>query len=123
MDVWQVKIFLQKTWSSVSRFSLYKFILQTLDDIEISTLNVPCLRSQIGLVPQEPVLFNRSVAENIAYGDNSRQVSMTEIIEAATEANIHHFISALPQVKEPMLFNNQSIVDLISWFPFFPQGI
>ena len=39
-----------------------------------------------------------SIAENIAYGDNSRLVPMDEIIEAAKKANIHSFIVNLPQV-------------------------
>ncbi|XP_016941168.4 multidrug resistance protein homolog 49 isoform X1 [Drosophila suzukii] len=56
------------------------------------------LRSKLGLVSQEPVLFDRTIAENIAYGNNFRDdVSMQEIIEAAKKSNIHNFISALPQ--------------------------
>ncbi|XP_033100770.1 ATP-dependent translocase ABCB1-like isoform X2 [Anneissia japonica] len=70
------------------------------DNFEIKALNVKWLRSQIGLVSQEPVLFDLSIAENIAYGDNSRQVSMEEIIEAAKDANIHDFITSLPEGYE-----------------------
>ncbi|XP_073848261.1 multi drug resistance 49 isoform X1 [Musca autumnalis] len=56
------------------------------------------LRSKMGLVSQEPVLFDRSIAENIAYGDNFREdIPMAEIIEAAKKANIHNFITSLPQ--------------------------
>ena len=44
------------------------------------------------------MLFDRSIAENIAYGDNTRVVNMDEIIEAARGANIHNFISELPDV-------------------------
>ncbi|GAB0100059.1 multidrug resistance protein 1-like [Sergentomyia squamirostris] len=55
------------------------------------------LRSHLGLVSQEPVLFDRTIAENIAYGDNSREVSMEEIITAAQEARIHsEFVTKLP---------------------------
>ncbi|GAB0100061.1 multidrug resistance protein 1-like [Sergentomyia squamirostris] len=55
------------------------------------------LRSHLGLVSQEPVLFDRTIAENIAYGDNSREVSMEEIITAAKEARIHsEFVTKLP---------------------------
>ena len=48
---------------------------------------------------QEPILFDMTIAENIAYGDNSRNdIPMEEIIEAAKKANIHEFISKkLPQ--------------------------
>lgn len=57
------------------------------------------LRSQMGIVSQEPVLFDRTIADNIAYGDTSREVEMQEIIEAAKNANIHNFITSLPQVR------------------------
>ncbi|XP_042911163.2 ATP-dependent translocase ABCB1 [Parasteatoda tepidariorum] len=67
------------------------------DGENVSDLQVANLRSHIGLVSQEPVLFSYSIAENIAYGDNSRTVEMQEIIEAARQANIHNFISSLPQ--------------------------
>jgi ABC-type transport system involved in Fe-S cluster assembly fused permease/ATPase subunit len=52
----------------------------------------------VGIVSQELTLFNASIAENLAYGDLSRQVTMEEIIEAAKHANIHDFIQNLPQV-------------------------
>ncbi|XP_055885819.1 ATP-dependent translocase ABCB1-like [Biomphalaria glabrata] len=67
-----------------------------LDKYDIKDLNVQWLRSQIGLVSQEPTLFDMSVAENIAYGDNSKTVSMEEIITAARKANVHSFITSLP---------------------------
>ena len=57
------------------------------------------LRAQMGIVSQEPVLFDRTIAENIAYGDNSREVPMEEIVAAAEKANIHDFISSLPLVR------------------------
>ncbi|KAK3746942.1 hypothetical protein RRG08_030352 [Elysia crispata] len=63
---------------------------------DMRSLNLQWLRQQIGIVSQEPVLFDRSIAENIAYGDNTRVVGMEEIIEAAKGANIHNFISELP---------------------------
>ena len=53
----------------------------------------------MGLVSQEPVLFDLTIRENIAYGDNSREVTMDEVIAAARQANIHHFIENLPLVK------------------------
>lgn len=55
------------------------------------------LRSKMGLVSQEPVLFDRTIAENIAYGNNFREdIPMAEIIEAAKKSNIHDFIVSLP---------------------------
>jgi ABC-type multidrug transport system fused ATPase/permease subunit len=67
-----------------------------LDGADITSLNVAWLRTQMGIVSQEPVLFDYSIRENIAYGDNSREVPMHEIIEAAKQANIHSFIESLP---------------------------
>uniref|UniRef100_A0A3P8Q775 ATP-binding cassette, sub-family B (MDR/TAP), member 4 n=1 Tax=Astatotilapia calliptera TaxID=8154 RepID=A0A3P8Q775_ASTCA len=67
-----------------------------LDKSDAKNLNIHWLRSQIGIVSQEPVLFDCSLAENIAYGDNSRKVSMDEIEAAAKAANIHNFIEGLP---------------------------
>ncbi|XP_073486150.1 ATP-binding cassette sub-family B member 5-like isoform X1 [Aquarana catesbeiana] len=67
------------------------------DNIDLKCLNVQWLRSQIGIVSQEPILFDYSIAENIAYGDNSRMVSIEEIQQAAKAANIHSFIEGLPE--------------------------
>ncbi|CAO2617616.1 Multidrug resistance protein 2 [Lemmus lemmus] len=67
-----------------------------LDGKEAKQLNVQWLRAHLGIVSQEPILFDCSIAENIAYGDNSRVVSQNEIERAAKEANIHQFIESLP---------------------------
>ena len=61
-------------------------------------LNLQWVRRQIGLVSQEPVLFALSILDNIAYGDTSREVAMSEVVEAAKQANIHGFINQLPLV-------------------------
>ena len=70
----------------------------TLDNIDLRSLNIRWLRSQIGIVSQEPVLFDASIADNIRYGANFRQVSDEEMQKAAKAANIHTFIETLPQV-------------------------
>uniref|UniRef100_A0A8C4WUK3 ATP binding cassette subfamily B member 4 n=1 Tax=Gopherus evgoodei TaxID=1825980 RepID=A0A8C4WUK3_9SAUR len=67
-----------------------------LDGLNAKALNIQWLRAQIGIVSQEPILFDCSIAENIAYGDNSREVSSEEIVNAARAANIHSFIDSLP---------------------------
>uniref|UniRef100_A0AAY5KAJ9 ATP-binding cassette, sub-family B (MDR/TAP), member 11a n=1 Tax=Esox lucius TaxID=8010 RepID=A0AAY5KAJ9_ESOLU len=64
------------------------------------TVNVPFLRAQIGIVSQEPVLFDCSIAENIQYGDNTRNVSMEEIVDAAKKAFLHDFVMTLPDKYE-----------------------
>ncbi|CAF1561503.1 unnamed protein product, partial [Rotaria magnacalcarata] len=68
-----------------------------LDGHDIRELSLPWLRSQLGFVQQEPVLFNLSIHDNIAYGDNTREVSQHEIEEAARKANIHSTIISLPE--------------------------
>nr|XP_033787111.1 ATP-dependent translocase ABCB1 [Geotrypetes seraphini] len=67
-----------------------------LDGHDLRHINVQWLRAQIGIVSQEPILFDCSIKENIAYGDNSREVSEGEIVNAAKAANIHSFIECLP---------------------------
>ncbi|XP_047544251.1 multidrug resistance protein homolog 49-like [Vanessa atalanta] len=62
-----------------------------------SSLTLTRLRRQLGVVQQEPVLFDRTIAENIAYGDNNRKITTHEIITAAKAANIHNFIVSLPK--------------------------
>ncbi|XP_034836542.1 multidrug resistance protein homolog 49 isoform X2 [Maniola hyperantus] len=68
-----------------------------LDDHSIVwDMRLSTLRRNLGIVSQEPVLFDRTIAENIAYGDNTRDVPIEEIVNAAKSANVHTFIAALP---------------------------
>ncbi|CAI9777363.1 unnamed protein product [Fraxinus pennsylvanica] len=66
-----------------------------LDGVEIDKLQLKWLRSQMGLVSQEPALFATSIKENILFG--KEDASMEEVIEAAKASNAHNFISQLPQ--------------------------
>ncbi|KDP21188.1 hypothetical protein JCGZ_21659 [Jatropha curcas] len=66
-----------------------------LDNVEIKKLKLGWLRQQMGLVGQEPILFNESIRANIAYGKQG-DVSEEEIIAATEAANAHSFISSLP---------------------------
>ncbi|WP_337955902.1 ABC transporter ATP-binding protein [Bacillus weihaiensis] len=66
-----------------------------IDQIDISTMNLIHLRNQIGLVPQEAVLFTGSVKENIVWG--KEDATMSEVVEAAKAAQIHETIENLPQ--------------------------
>ncbi|CAH0548000.1 unnamed protein product [Brassicogethes aeneus] len=75
----------------------------SVDGDDTRTIDLKCLRSQIGIVSQEPNLFDRTIAQNIAYGANDRKVPMEEIIEAAKAANIHNFINSLPLKYETRL--------------------
>ena len=70
-----------------------------MDGTNIKVFNIQWLRQQIGLVSQEPALFDMTIAENIQYGANFREVTDEEIQQAAKSANIHDFIMNLPQVS------------------------
>jgi len=54
------------------------------------------LRKNIALVGQEPVLFDMSIAENIMWGSEDREVTMQEVEDAAKMANAHMFVTGLP---------------------------
>ena len=68
----------------------------TLDGEDITKYPRKYLRSQIGIVEQEPFLFSRSIRENITYGVH-RKVSQEEIIQAAQFAAIHDVIEEFPK--------------------------
>ncbi|KAM7302951.1 ATP-dependent translocase ABCB1 [Ixodes scapularis] len=55
------------------------------------------MRAQLGYVSSETLLHSYSVADNIGYGDNSREVSRDEVILAAQKADAHDFIVSLPE--------------------------
>ncbi|XP_027099867.1 ABC transporter B family member 11-like [Coffea arabica] len=74
----------------------------TLDGIEIQKFQVKWLRRQMGLVSQEPVLFNDTIRANIAYGKEGNATE-GEIIEAAKLANAHKFVSGLQQGYETIV--------------------
>lgn len=65
-----------------------------IDGKDIRKYNLKSLRRHIAMVPQEPCLFATTIYENIAYGHES--ATEAEIVEAATLANAHKFISGLP---------------------------
>ncbi|XP_057969439.1 ABC transporter B family member 19 [Malania oleifera] len=65
-----------------------------VDGKDIRRMNLKSLRLKIGLVQQEPALFAASIFENIAYGKDG--ATEAEVIEAARAANVHGFVSGLP---------------------------
>lgn len=69
-----------------------------LDGVDIRTVTQKSLREQMAIVPQETVLFNRSVYENIRYG--RLEATREEVVAAAKAANAHDFITAMPQGYE-----------------------
>src|SRR5699024_6130290 len=80
--------------SLLPRFYVVTGGRSTIDEKEVRTLSLKSLRSQIGMVQQDVYLFSGTIRDNIAYGRPG--ASMDEIIEAARRANIHDFISELP---------------------------
>ncbi|KAK7331431.1 hypothetical protein VNO77_25656 [Canavalia gladiata] len=66
-----------------------------IDGVNIKEFRLSWLRQQMGLVGQEPILFNESIRDNIAYGKEGAATE-NDIIAAAEAANAHRFISSLP---------------------------
>ncbi|KAI8541582.1 hypothetical protein RHMOL_Rhmol08G0072800 [Rhododendron molle] len=82
-----------------------------LDGIAIDKLQLKWLRSQMGLVSQEPALFATSIKENILFG--KEDADMEEIIDAAKASNAHNFISQLPQCYDTQVMETGSHDELI----------
>lgn len=72
-----------------------------IDGVDIRDVRQASLRQQIAIVQQEPVLFHRSLADNIAYGKPGAKLD--EIIAAARLANAHDFIEKLPKGYETLV--------------------
>lgn len=72
-----------------------------IDNQDIHDVTQKSLRESIGFVPQEPLLFHRSVRENISYGSPS--VTEAEVIAAAKAAHAMEFIEKLPQGLETIV--------------------
>lgn len=84
-----------------------------LDGVDLRELNLKWLRSHLGIVSQEPVLFDCSIRENILYGlteEERQKVTSDEVEEAAKSANIHHFISTLPKGYETMAGDKGTLI-------------
>ncbi len=77
----------------------------TLDGIGLADIALADLRHHIAMVSQDVVLFNDSVAANIAYG-SSHQVSREQIVEAARAANALEFIEAMPEGLDTQIGEN-----------------
>uniref|UniRef100_A0A8B9N0R4 Bile salt export pump n=1 Tax=Accipiter nisus TaxID=211598 RepID=A0A8B9N0R4_9AVES len=71
-----------------------------IDGHDTKKINVQFLRSKIGIVSQEPVLFDCSIADNIKYGNNTKEAAMEKVIEAAQKAQLHDFVMSLPDKYE-----------------------
>ncbi len=79
-----------------------------LNGADLRSLTVRSLRSQIGIVTQETVLFNRSVADNISYG--SPNATQEQIEDAAKRANAHKFIMELEDGYDTVIGERGSLL-------------
>jgi ATP-binding cassette subfamily B protein len=73
----------------------------TIDGQDIAKVTQESLRKSIAYVPQEPLLFHRSLRENIAYGNPN--ATDEEVLEAARQANAEEFINKLPEGLDTMV--------------------
>eukprot|EP00127_Corallochytrium_limacisporum_P006780 Clim_evm50s235 gene=Clim_evmTU50s235 len=67
-----------------------------IDAHKYPDINIKHLRSQFSLVSQEPNLFEGTIRENICYGRNIDEVTTEDIYDVAKQANIHDFVTSLP---------------------------
>lgn len=74
-----------------------------IDTIPVQKLNLNSLRSNIGYVPQDVFLFSESIANNISFGLNTREVLLSKIEEASENAFVKHNIEGFPKKFETML--------------------
>ena len=72
-----------------------------IDGLDVRDLELASLRSQVGVVSQEPFIFNGTIHKNIAMGRPA--ASMAEVVEAARIAGIDQFISELPERYETVI--------------------
>lgn len=82
-----------------------------VDGHDVSNIDPNYLRRHMGLVTQEPVLFDCSLRDNIAYG-SPEHLEMDDIVKAARTANIHNFITSLPQGYDTMAGSQTGISQL-----------
>lgn len=72
-----------------------------VEGVDVRRIKIASLREQIGMVPQETILFSGTIADNISYGRPG--ASKEEIVEAAKAANAHEFIEPLPDGYDTVL--------------------
>ena len=68
-----------------------------VDGHDTTKTNTKFLRSNIGIVAQEPTLFDATIGENIAYGALHKKITQEDIIRASTIASLHDFVKDMPE--------------------------
>lgn len=96
--------------SGAGKSSLFRLLLRfmdlqkgqiLIDGQDISQITQDDLRRAISFVPQDPILFHRSLLENIAYSDSNARKE--DVIQAAKWAHAHEFIEKLPQKYQTLV--------------------
>lgn len=77
-----------------------------VDDISLEKLRLKDLRKQISFVGQDIVLFNDSIAVNVAYGETTEKIDRTKVKEALEVANLTSVINELPQGIDTIIGDN-----------------
>ena len=77
------------------------------DGRDVRTIDLPSLRSQVGIVLQDSILFSGTIFENIAFG--KPDATKEEVIYAAKQANIHDFIETLPEQYDTRITEENNI--------------
>jgi ABC-type multidrug transport system fused ATPase/permease subunit len=82
----------------------------SLDGHDLKDVNVAWLRQQIGVVSQEPVLFNMTIRQNLLMGSLDKDVSQDDIVSACVKANCHSFILQLPNGYDTIVGDHGSML-------------
>ena len=94
----KISDFLNNDYCNYASYDNTRKICSLIDGQKISQVSQESLWNNISLVPQEPILFHRSLMENIRYG--KPDAPDEEVIEAAKKAFCHDFIQELPEKYE-----------------------
>lgn len=96
--------------------------------IDVKNMNVKWLRNEIGLVSQQPILFDCSIEENIKYA--CPEATHEEVVDVARQANAHNFIESFPDGYATQVGQGSSLIsggkegdDLLCFFSQLPKTI
>jgi ABC-type multidrug transport system, ATPase and permease components len=79
----------------------------TIDGTDVRDFSLKELRKNVGIVLQDPQLFSGTIADNIRFGDPD--ASMDKVVAAAKEANIHDFVTSLPDGYETKVSDEKNV--------------
>lgn len=82
----------------------------TVGGFNLADADVAWLRDHVGVVSQHPVLFDISIAENIAYGSEPGRFTRDDIVRAARAANLDEFVQTLPNGYETTIGEKASLL-------------